>query len=123
MLASQAQVGLDPLLPGVQVLLHFTRKYLAELGIDPADVRSQCLHQRQNHNHSNGERAHARPRAARAAPFSFGRALATTLRAPFLRLFTVARVGRLDLSIRPDGSPRRARSNRSRRAIFPSSIS
>ena len=41
MLAAQAQLRLDLLFPGVEIVLNFARENLAELGVDAADVGGQ----------------------------------------------------------------------------------
>ena len=42
-LAAETELRLDALLPGVEILLHFARKNLAELRVDAGHVRGQRL--------------------------------------------------------------------------------
>ncbi len=42
-LAAEAELRLDQLLPGVEIFLHLAGQNLAELGVDAADVRGQRL--------------------------------------------------------------------------------
>jgi hypothetical protein len=64
-LAGQAQLRLNQLLPRVQVLLDLARQNLAELGVDAADVAGQGLDRGQQQNHRNGQCAHVRLAFAR----------------------------------------------------------
>ena len=115
MLAAQAEMRLDPLLPRVQIFLHLAAKNLAKLGVDAADVRGHRGHYRKYGDEEDLERRHGfRLRAGLLT-----RRLAV---APSIRVFCEW-VGDAVRSISPSGSPSRARNLRSRRCISPSSVS
>src|ERR1039457_2565513 len=71
MLAAEADLRLDLLLPGVQILLDLAGKDLAELRVDADDVRGQHLDGRQQKHQQKDERSHGRrPRLVSGHDFS-----------------------------------------------------
>ena len=97
-LAAEAEVGLDALLPRVEVLLHLAAEDLAELRVDALDVRGQRGHGDEENEEGERERGHG------------------------VRLLVLADPA-LERSMRPCGRPSRARKLRSRRRILPESVS
>ncbi len=67
MIAAQSDLRLNLLLPLVEIVLHFAREDLAELGVHAADVRGQRVDDRREDDKRDGCKAHALAlRAARA---------------------------------------------------------
>ena len=59
-LAREAELRLDQLLPRIEILLNLASKNLAELGVDAAHVGGQRLDRGQQNQHENDKRRHGR---------------------------------------------------------------
>ena len=72
MLTAQPKLRLNPLLPGVKIVLHLAGKNLAKFRIDAVDVRGESLYQRHQNEQQNGQCGHGR------VPRPMGRTLLET---------------------------------------------